>query len=487
MAQKSLKKNAILNICKTAAGLLFPLVTFPYVSRVLGPENVGKVNYASSIVQYFAIFAALGTATYGMREAAKVRDDAQKLNQLVKEVFVINLLSTLASYALFFMAVFLVPNFAGYRILLLVSCTSILFTTLGMDWVYNALEEYAYITVRSLCFLFVSLVLLFVFVRNRNDYIQYAAVTVISSVGSNVLNFIHLRKKISFRGGSRMELKKHLKPVFILFATAVAISLYTILDTTMLGFISGDEETGYYSAAIKLNRIVISVITAVGFVLRPRLSNYAETDKSAFDSLVRDTANIYQLLCIPAVSALLFLSGPVILLFCGREYAAAVPVMRIITPVILFIAFGQFFSDQIFLPTRNDAFSFYPVLIAAVLNVCMNAVLIPRYGAMGAALATVISEAVVCFVKLVLCARVMKGVLSLFNRLWQYVLSSLVMVTALLLLRKFAGNGTASLLMLSVIAGAAVYALCLCAVRNEYALRIVRAMAVRTKGANYGK
>ena len=306
MAQKSLKKNAILNICKTTAGLLFPLVTFPYVSRVLGPENVGKVNYASSIVQYFAIFAALGTATYGMREAAKVRDDAQKLNQLVKEVFVINLLSTLASYALFFMAVFLVPNFAGYRILLLVSCTSILFTTLGMDWVYNALEEYAYITVRSLCFLFVSLVLLFVFVRNRNDYIQYAAVTVISSVGSNVLNFIHLRKKISFRGGSRMELKKHLKPVFILFATAVAISLYTILDTTMLGFISGDEETGYYSAAIKLNRIVISVITAVGFVLRPRLSKIMRRPTNPRSTRLYATLRISTSFCAFPLSRLFF-------------------------------------------------------------------------------------------------------------------------------------------------------------------------------------
>lgn len=487
MKQKSLKKNAALNLFRTTLGLLFPLVTFPYASRVLGPENVGKVSYASSIVQYFAIVAALGINAYGVREAARVRDDAQKLNQLVKELFVINLLSTLAAYALFFAALLLVPNFARYRTLLLVSCTVILFNTLGMEWVYNALEEYAYITVRSLAFQLVALVLLFVLVRKRGDYVRYAAVTVVSLGGSSILNFVHLRRKISFRGCGRLELKKHLRPVFILFATAVAVSLYTVLDTTMLGFISGDEQTGYYSVAIRLNRIVISVVTAIGTVLCPRLSSYADTDKQAFGSLVRDTANVYQLLCVPAVVGLLMLAEPVLLLFCGREYGAAVPVMKIITPVILFIAFGQFFSGQVFIPTRNDKYSLYPVVLASVLNVCMNAVLIPRHGAVGAAVATVVAEAVVCLVKLALSARVMDGIPALFSCLWQYVLSACAMAAALYLFGRLAGNGTLPLLVLSVCAGTAVYALCLFAMRNAYLLRIARAVTVRAKAVRHGK
>ena len=250
-SQKSLKKNAVLNIIKTAMGLIFPLISFPYVSRVLAPEGIGRVNYVRSLVQYFALFA----------EAAKIRNDKNTFSLFVKEMFAINMISTLVSYLIFFAVIFLVPAFSDYVPLLLVSSASILFTTLGVEWAYSALEEYAYITLRSFLFQLLSLVLLFVFVRRHSDVLQYAAIGVVSSGGANLLNFMHLRKFVSWRTVGSLHFKKHLKPIFILFSTAVAISLYTILDTTMLGFFCGDEETGYYTAATRINSIIIGMIT----------------------------------------------------------------------------------------------------------------------------------------------------------------------------------------------------------------------------------
>lgn len=472
-SQKSLKKNAVLNIIKTAMGLIFPLISFPYVSRVLAPEGIGRVNYVRSLVQYFALFAALGINAYGMREAAKIRNDKNTFSLFVKEMFAINMISTLVSYLIFFAVIFLVPAFSDYVPLLLVSSASILFTTLGVEWAYSALEEYAYITLRSFLFQLLSLVLLFVFVRRHSDVLQYAAIGVVSSGGANLLNFMHLRKFVSWRTVGSLHFKKHLKPIFILFSTAVAISLYTILDTTMLGFFCGDEETGYYTAATRINSIIIGMITAVGVVLRPRLSNYAETNAGSFDSLLRLSCDCFLMLTIPAAAGLCFLSEPVMLLICGEQFREAIPVMRLVTPVIFFITFGQFFTDQIFMPLRKDWYSFYPVLIAGVLNVGMNFLFIPRYGATGAAVATLVAESVVCTTKFFLCRRTYRETCSLFKRIWQYIVASLFMCVFLFVFSRVLPAREIAVLFLSVVGGIVVYALFLLLVRNECAIRML--------------
>ena len=188
-------------------GFLFPLITFPYSSRVIGPVGIGKVNFAASIISYFSIIASLGISTYAIREAAKVRDDKTALSKFSKEIFTINAITTLIAYALFFTALFCIPKFNEYRILLCISSSTILFTTIGMDWLYNALEEYAYITIRSIAFQIASIVLLYAFVHTPEDYIIYGGITVFASVGSNILNFIHSRKYISFRRIHSLALK----------------------------------------------------------------------------------------------------------------------------------------------------------------------------------------------------------------------------------------------------------------------------------------
>lgn len=272
MNQKSLKKNAFFNIIRTVMGIVYPLMTFPYASRILHSEGLGRVEFANSIITYFLMIANLGIASYASRELAQIRDDVKARNKLAKEMLFLNFISTTVSYALLIIVVCFIKSLYEYRVLLVVCSGKIMFTVIGVEWLYTAFEDYDYITVRSMIFQVLSIILLFIFVRNERDYVEYAAIGVFSSVGSNICNFIHSRKYLDFFTKIKLELCKHLKSVFIFFGMGLAGYLYTALDITMLGFLTDDAMVGYYSAANKINRLVLTVITAISAVISPHIS-----------------------------------------------------------------------------------------------------------------------------------------------------------------------------------------------------------------------
>ncbi len=353
MKQRSLRINAVLNLIKTLMGVLFPLITFPYASRVLLPEGIGRVNFAVSVISYFGLFASLGINSYGVREAAKIRDSRENLSKFAKEIFTINMVSTAAAYSMLAVSILFVPKLQEYRTLLIVCSATILFTTLGMEWLYTAVEDFSYITIRSIIFQVVSLALLFLFVRTSEDIVRYAAISVVSSAGSNIFNFIHAKKYISL-GKTRIKpgsLKKHIRPVMILFAMVVTSSIYTILDTGMLGFMTSDYQVGIYTAATKINRIVLNLVVSIGAVLLPRLSYYCGmNDRKKFLELAYKSLDLLMLLAVPAAIGLSVLAEPVILTLSGRQYLDAVPVMRIINPIIVVVGMSNFIGVQIFMP-----------------------------------------------------------------------------------------------------------------------------------------
>lgn len=440
MKEKSLKLNAILNVIKTLMGLIFPLITFPYASRILLPEGLGKVNFANSIVSYFAMIASLGIETYGVREAAKVRDDKILLSQFTKEIFTINMISTVISYILFAIAVFFIPKFVEYRTLLIVSGATILFSTLGINWLYSAVEDYAYITVRSIIFQFISLGLLFLFVKTKDDYIKYAAISVISSVGSNILNFLHSRKYITIKTGLPIILKKHIKPILILFAMAIAVKIYTVLDTIMLGFMCDDFEVGVYTAATKINKLVLTLVVAVITVFMPRLSYYArKDDKHDFWELTYKGFDLLFLMALPCTLGLSLLSEEVVLMFCGKEYSAAILPMKIMNPIIIIIGISTFVGINIFLSIGKELYKLYSVIIGAVINFILNSILIPKYGSIGASIATVVAEFSVMVVQLFLLMKFM-SLKRIGKTFVQYSFYSMLMILPLIPCKIFISN-----------------------------------------------
>ena len=474
----SVKTNAVLNMTRTLMGLAFPLVTFPYASRILLPEGIGRVNFALSVTSYFAIIASLGIENYGIREAAKVRDDRQRLSQLAREILAVNIISTAAAYALLAAALLGIPRLAEYRELLCVCSAGILFTTVGVGWLYSALEDYLYITMRSIAFQVLSTVLLFAFVRTKDDCVQYAAIAVVSSAGSNILNLIHSRKFVDFWGHGRLNMRKHIKPILVLFAMAVTVKLYTALDTTMLGFMKGDREVGIYTAATKINRMILSLVTAASAVLLPRLSFYSrQEDKSAFLRLSYKGVDAVLLIALPCAVGLCVLSTPVVHILSGAEYDAAIIPMRIMNPVILIIGLSGYIGIQLFMPLGRERWTLWSVMAGAAVNLTLNLSLIPRHGAIGAAVATVIAESCVTAVQLCFVRRylALRPVLVSFLK---YLVCSCVMSAAVFLCMRLARTEWLALAV-GVPAGIAVYSALLVAWKDSFAMGFLGAIRTR--------
>ena len=417
---KSIPRNLVFNFIKTFSGLVFPVVTFTYAARILGDAGIGRVNFAKSIITYFSMLAMLGMNSYGTREAAKLRNDKEKLSKFVCEMLLINGCTTLIAYILLFVSICIVPKFSGYECLLWVCSFAILMQGMGMEWLYQALEEYQYIAVRSVVFQLIALVGLFVFVRQKDDVIAYAAVTVFASSGSYILNFVNARKFVAFRKLQGFHIREHLQPLLWLFAVAVSIELYTVLDSTMLGFIRGDASVGIYTAAVKVNKMVNTLIGVLGIVLIPRLSYYIGSGEyERENTLVCKAYNFVFLLSVPSSVGLFLLSDEIILLFSGKGFVSAGFTMRLLTPIVLLIPFSFTTNQHILVPMGKEKRILISTAVGALSNLFCNALLIPHFGENGAAVATVIAEAMValvCFLNI----RCYVNIRQIFSVYWQY-------------------------------------------------------------------
>ena len=302
--QKSIKVNFIMNAILTMSSFIFPLITFPYVSRILLPEGMGKVALATAVVAYFALLARLGIPMYGIRACAEVRDDKTQLSKVVHELFLINLGMTAFSYLLYFGTVFAVPSFRTEAVLYFIIGSTLFFETIGVEWLYKGLEEYSYITYRSIFFKIIALIATFLFIHTGEDYIKYGAITILAASASNLLNFYNLRKYITFKPFSDYSFKPHIKSILIFFATTCAIVVYTQLNTVILGLMKTNADVGLYDSAMKIKNILVSVVTALGAVLLPRASYYVK--QGLMEDFSRISAKAIHFVCILALPLMVY-------------------------------------------------------------------------------------------------------------------------------------------------------------------------------------
>lgn len=401
---KSIKVNFLMNAILNMSSLVFPLITFPYISRVLSPVGYGKFSFANSVISYFAILAQLGIPTYGIRACAKVRDNKEKLSKTVCEILLINIVICLFAYMMFFCALFLVPKFRADKDLFLVMSLSILFNTIGVEWLYKALENYTYITVRSIVFKFIAVIAMFIMVREQKDYVMYGGISILASSGSYVLNFLYLPQIISVRSYGRYDLKKHLKPVMIFFAMSCATTIYVHLDAVMLGFMKTDADVGYYSVAIKTKMILVSVITSLGAVLLPRASYYIEHKmEHEFHKILKKALNFVLLVSLPLTIYFMIYSKEGIIFLAGSEYSDSVIPMMVIMMTVPLIGMTNVMGIQTLVPLGKEKYVLYSEIVGAVVDLILNMLLIPVMASTGAAIGTLAAEtAVWCVQYLVL-------------------------------------------------------------------------------------
>lgn len=473
MAEKSLKKNAIYSFIKAFMNLAFPVITFPYASRILLPEGIGKVNFANSVASYFIIIAGLGIVTYATREAAKIRDDKTNLTKFSKEIFTINLIATAIAYILFFIAFIFIPKLNPYRTMLLICSTKILFTTLGMDWFYSALEEFKYITLRSVFFQAISLIFLFIFVRTKEDILWYTAFGIISSVGSNICNLFYCTKFIDLRLKIKLELKKHIKPILTFFGMTLATTIYTMLDTTMLGFLSTNTEVGYYSAATKISHMVLSLITAITTVLLPRMSLYINNnDMDSFKTLTNKTVSIITLLSIPIAVGLFLLAKPITLLFSGTDYIPAIIPMQVMTPIVFIISIASITGIRMLPAMNKEKLALISYITGATANIICNAIFIPIYGALGAAIGTLIAESIVTGIQVIYLHQYI-FTKDNFISLIHSIIGTVIMGILIIVILKYINN-IALQIVITSICGMIFYAVCLVILRNKYFIEYIK-------------
>ena len=409
---KSLKLNMFLNSIRGIMAMLFPLITFPYVSRILGVENLGRFNFANSIINYFTLLAGLGITNYAVREGAALRQDREKLGYFADEMFTFNIISTVIAYLLLLIVIFSPLEISNYRSLLLILSLQVFLKTIGIEWVYTIYEDYLYITIRSIAFQILSLLLLFLFVHTRNDLNLYACITVLANAGSSILNYVHARNIVTIRFTKHVEWKKHLRPVFTMFAMALTVSIYVNSDMTVLGILSGDRAVGIYSVSTKIYRIIKSILSTILVVSIPRLSAlYGSGKLTDFKTTALDIYSTLITVMMPTVTGIIILSKPIVLLISGEEFADAAPSLEILGIALLFCMAAWFWGQCILVPMKKENEVFKVTVISAALNLILNIVLIPLWQEKAAALTTALAEGCT-YVWSLLKGRRMSGVIG---------------------------------------------------------------------------
>ncbi len=393
---RSVKFNFIMNVILTASAFIFPLITFPYASRILLPDGVGRVNFAWSFAYYFSMVAMLGVPTYGIRAVAKVRDNKEELSRTVQEILIINAVVGAFCYAAYFLAIGFVPRLRSDYTLFAIMSVTILLNVVGVEWMYRGLEQYAYIAFRSILVKVIAVVLLFLFVKNQSNYVMYGVVMIVSGVGSNVLNFFNLRNYISMRPVGHYNFRRHWRPIAIFFLMSIATTIYTNLDTVMLGFMKDDTVVGYYTAAVRVKTILTSFVTSLSVVLLPRVSYFIEKGvKEEFYRYAKKALNFVILAALPITIYFILYSDETILLLSGDAFAPAILPMQVIMPTVFLIGLTNVLGIQILVPLDREKQVCYSVIAGAVTDCVINIIAIPRYGATGAAIGTLVAEAVV--------------------------------------------------------------------------------------------
>ncbi len=385
-------KNFFYNVLLSIVNILFPILSFPYASRILGPHGIGKVQFIISLAQYFALFAALGIPIYGITQAARYKDDKQKLSTIFTELTAIFFIASLLLFVFYLITIFSFPFFASDRPLYIYAGILILLSFCYTDWYYSGIQQFKIIAIRSIIVKILSLTLLYVFVRTENDFKQYLLIIVFSILGNQLFGFLMIARNTDFRF-TGIDLQKHFKPLLFIFGATIAASIYTVLDTVLLGFLSNETAVGLYTASTKLIKLTIPFVTSMGVILIPVISkNFAENNMKGIKESLDKSFNFLVCLAVPIGAGMAILAPEFIAVFSGSRFAEATKSMQILSLLPLLIGFGHFFSYQILIPAGKNKEIFYSMLIGVLVSLTLNFILVPYLKETGAAIANVFTE-----------------------------------------------------------------------------------------------
>ena len=436
---KTVKLNFLLNLTRMFLGMAFIVITTPYIARILGPKSLGKVEYVNSLITYFMLFSALGIPSYGVREVAKYRDNSKELSKLVLEILTILCITTIIGYIVLFGLLYSYKSLYELKDIILVMSINIICNNIGIDWFYQGIENQLYITKRFILVRILTLIAMFIFIKNKEDYLIYAFILVMMQSGSNILNLINLRKYISFKDikFSSIELKKHLKPILIIFMATVATTIYLQLDSLMIGNVS-KEAVGIYIVPNKLIRMILVVVTALGTVLLPRITNCLKNkDHDNYNSYMNISLNYIFFMALPLAVSTFLLSDDIINIMAGSQFIASTLTLKILSPILFTIGIAYFLGFQLLYPLGLERYYTYSVIVAALVNFVFNYLMIPKYLQNGAAIGTVVAETIGPLIMLFLARKYIKKIDFFSIKRLKYFIAIFIMSLVIIFIKKF--------------------------------------------------
>ena len=458
-----IKKNYLLNTINQVLLLIVPLITTPYLSRVLEPDGIGVFSYRSSITAYFVLFANLGISCYGQRAISYWQEDKKIRSITFWETTV---LKALSSFIALFIYVVMASK-SDIKILYYIMSLNIISSLFDISWLYQGIEDFKSIAIRNLFFKILNVICIFIFVKEKNDLYIYTLI----SYGGMALNSLSLwfglNKYLSFVPLNQLHPLKKLPVVLSLFAPTIAIEIYTVLDKTMIGWITKDAfQSGYYEQALKITRTALAVVTSMGAVMMSRIGHYhASKEESKLNSALLESYNFVWFLSIPICFGLMAVSNNIVPWFFGEEYGEVSLLMKVLAPLVVFIGISNVTGIQYLVPVGRQRDYTLSVISGSVVNLILNSILIPMYQSLGASIASICAEFTVMVVQLYI-VRTKISISSILKLSSKYFVAGIIMFMSLSLIGKYLKPSITSTLLLVVI-GFVIYTLTLLLERDR--------------------
>lgn len=422
---KSILKNLTYNVIYQIVVLFIPLITTPYISRVLGRNGIGIYGYTLSIVQYFIILGTLGIDMYGNREIAYVRDDNEKISKTFWTICCLKLITTSISLILFIVFVSLNKN---YKEIYIIQSINIIAAMLDISWLFIGLEDFKKVVTRNIIIKIVGVLFIFIFIKSSNDLNKYITINVLMIFIGNLIMWVYIPKGIQKIKICYKDIKIHLVKVIQLFIPQVAIQIYVVLDKTMLGLLSTVSDVGLYEQSQKLIKLALALVTSLGVVMLPRMSNiFASGNFKKMSEYLNNSLKFVLYLSIPMSVGLAGISDKFVPWFFGEEFSAVSLLITVQMPILILIAVSNVLGTQYLLPSNRIKEFTKSVIFGAIINLFLNLILIPKYKALGACISSVFAELVVTYIQYnCLKKNINSKVISI--NIIKYVIASIIML-----------------------------------------------------------
>ncbi len=479
MQKKSVTKNYMYNLIYQVLVLILPLITTPYISRVLGAENIGIYSYTTSISAYFILFGSLGVALYGQREIAYKINNKKEYSKTFWEIVILRTITIFISIIIFYLT-FATGN-TGYSIYYKILILEIIGNCIDITWFFQGVEDFKKAVIRNLIVKIISIICTFAFVKQEGDLWIYFMIYVGSILIGNGSLWLSLPKYLEKVNRKELKILKHLRPTIMLFIPQIAIQVYTVLDRTMIGAIITDKsEVGYYDQSQKIIKMLLAIITSLGTVMLTRISsNLANGEKEKVKIYMKKSFRVVFMLSLPMIFGIIAVSDVFVPLFFGQGYDRVSILMKGISPILLLIGISNVTGTQYLLPTKRQREFSISVICGAIINFIMNISLIWNFGALGASIGTVIAEFTVTVIQLYF-VRHDFNFREIIKSSKNYVISSITMFIVCIILGQILSNGIVSL-FIEVGTGIVVYGAMLIILKDEFVLEILKRLKNKIK------